>query len=521
MCGVPVHSAELYLHRLIRKGFKVAICEQLEDPAEARKRPGKPLVRRDVVRIVTAGTLTEDGLLDPRRSNWLAALAASGAELGLARVDISTGAFATEPVARAELAAALARLAAGEILVPARLLAELDGPCREAGAAVTPLADASFDSIGAERRLCVRLRRRHARRARRFRPGRAGGGRRHPGLSRADAERGFCPASTGRGAIEPTSRDADRPGDAAQSRAACEPGSHPRGLPARGDRPHGDQCRRPPPGRTAGGAAGPAGADPGTARRGREPGRRRCSAAKRSAPRCAAARIWAAPWAGWRWRGAARAICSRWRRGWSRRASCGTGSRPSRPCARSRRGWSRTTASVPPPFGCARARGPAAGARRRLRPRRPDRRARRAAHAPRPEPPPHRCAGGALSRRDRDRLAQDPAQQSAGLLHRGACRPCGAGSARVRPAPGHGRGGPLQHGRARRAGEPDRDRGRAGAGARDRARSRSCAGRCWRAARPSPARLPPWPSSTCAPGSRRWPPSSAMSGPWSTTATPS
>ena len=154
MCGVPVHSAELYLHRLIRKGFKVAICEQLEDPAEARKRPGKPLVRRDVVRIVTAGTLTEDGLLDPRRSNWLAALAASGSELGLARVDISTGAFATEPVARAELAAALARLSAGEILVPQRLLGELEAPCREAGSAVTPLADAGFDSIAAERRLC-------------------------------------------------------------------------------------------------------------------------------------------------------------------------------------------------------------------------------------------------------------------------------------------------------------------------------------------------------------------------------
>ncbi len=154
MCGVPVHSAELYLHRLIRKGFKVAICEQLEDPAQAKKRPGRPLVRRDVVRIVTAGTLTEDGLLDPRRSNWLAAVAASGAELGLARVDISTGAFATEPVARAELPAALARLAAGEILVPARLLAELAGPCGEAGAEVTPLPDPTFDSIGAERRLC-------------------------------------------------------------------------------------------------------------------------------------------------------------------------------------------------------------------------------------------------------------------------------------------------------------------------------------------------------------------------------
>jgi DNA mismatch repair protein MutS len=151
---VPVHHAELYLHRLIRKGFKVAICEQLEDPAEARKRPGRPLVRRDVIRIVTAGTLTEEGLLDPRRSNWLAAVGTSGSDMAVARVDISTGAFATEAVARAELPAALARLAAGEILVPARLTAELDGPCREAGATVTPLADAHFDSIGAERRLC-------------------------------------------------------------------------------------------------------------------------------------------------------------------------------------------------------------------------------------------------------------------------------------------------------------------------------------------------------------------------------
>jgi hypothetical protein len=67
MCGVPVHSAETYLHRLIRKGFKVAICEQTEDPAEARRRGGsKALVRREVVRIVTPGTLTEDGLLEAR-----------------------------------------------------------------------------------------------------------------------------------------------------------------------------------------------------------------------------------------------------------------------------------------------------------------------------------------------------------------------------------------------------------------------------------------------------------------------
>ena len=146
MCGVPVHSAELYLHRLIRKGFKVAICEQMEDPAEARRRGGKTLVRRDVVRIVTPGTLTEDGLLEARQSNWLAAVGTGGGELGLARVDISTGAFLTEPVAKPALAAALARLSAGEVLVPQRLTGEHAELWREAGITVTPLADSSFDA---------------------------------------------------------------------------------------------------------------------------------------------------------------------------------------------------------------------------------------------------------------------------------------------------------------------------------------------------------------------------------------
>jgi len=77
MCGVPVHAADAYLSRLIRKGFRVAICEQMEDPAEARKRGGKSVVKRDVVRLVTPGTLTEDGLLDARSHNFLAALARS------------------------------------------------------------------------------------------------------------------------------------------------------------------------------------------------------------------------------------------------------------------------------------------------------------------------------------------------------------------------------------------------------------------------------------------------------------
>src|ERR1700754_356089 len=75
MCGVPVHSHEAYLQRLIRQGFKVAVCEQTEDPAEARKRAGaKALVERQVVRVITAGTLTEDSLLDARTHNYLAAL---------------------------------------------------------------------------------------------------------------------------------------------------------------------------------------------------------------------------------------------------------------------------------------------------------------------------------------------------------------------------------------------------------------------------------------------------------------
>src|SRR5687768_15913693 len=98
MCGVPVHSHESYLSRLIRKGFKVAVCEQMEDPAEAKKRGAKAVVRRDVVRLITPGTLTEDSLLDARAHNYLAALAAAQGELGLAWLDVSTGGFEVEAV---------------------------------------------------------------------------------------------------------------------------------------------------------------------------------------------------------------------------------------------------------------------------------------------------------------------------------------------------------------------------------------------------------------------------------------
>src|SRR3546814_14964579 len=107
MCGVPVHSADGYLARLIRKGFKVAICEQMEDPAEAKKRGGKSVVKRGVVRVVAPGTITEDALLDARAHNYLPALAEAGGALGLAWLDISTGAFLAHPLPAAGPAATL------------------------------------------------------------------------------------------------------------------------------------------------------------------------------------------------------------------------------------------------------------------------------------------------------------------------------------------------------------------------------------------------------------------------------
>src|ERR1051326_4442460 len=102
MCGVPVHAAEAYLEKLIRKGFRVAVCEQIEDPAEAKKRGAKAVVRREVVRLVTPGTLTEDALLDARSSNMLAALGRAGSDLAIAALDMSTGEFQVEAARTAD-----------------------------------------------------------------------------------------------------------------------------------------------------------------------------------------------------------------------------------------------------------------------------------------------------------------------------------------------------------------------------------------------------------------------------------
>ena len=155
MCGVPVHAGDGYLLTLIRKGFRVAIAEQMEDPAEAKKRGSKSVVRRDVVRLVTPGTLTEDTLLEARRHNFLCAFAEVRDEGALAWTDISTGELRVMPCPRARLSPELARLAPREVLVSETTEAELRGLVEDLGAAITALARGSFDSAGAEKRLCA------------------------------------------------------------------------------------------------------------------------------------------------------------------------------------------------------------------------------------------------------------------------------------------------------------------------------------------------------------------------------
>ncbi|MCI2394681.1 DNA mismatch repair protein MutS [Aliiroseovarius sediminis] len=153
MCGVPVHSAEGYLLTLIRKGFRVAVCEQMEDPAEAKKRGSKSVVKRDVVRLVTPGTLTEESLLDARRHNFLAAYNEVRDDAALAWVDISTGAFRVMPCTRTRLSPEMARLAPRELVFCDDLFLDLGELVSESGASGTELGRAAFDSTGAEKRL--------------------------------------------------------------------------------------------------------------------------------------------------------------------------------------------------------------------------------------------------------------------------------------------------------------------------------------------------------------------------------
>ncbi|SPJ27027.1 DNA mismatch repair protein MutS [Falsiruegeria mediterranea M17] len=154
MCGVPVHAAEGYLLTLIRKGFRVAVCEQMESPAEAKKRGSKSVVRRDVVRLVTPGTLTEDALLEARRHNFLVAYAEVRDSAALAWADISTGAFHVMTVSKQRLGPELARLAPSELLVVDEPVFQTMRPLADDfKIPLTPMGKASFDSTGAEKRL--------------------------------------------------------------------------------------------------------------------------------------------------------------------------------------------------------------------------------------------------------------------------------------------------------------------------------------------------------------------------------
>ena len=153
MCGVPVHSAEGYLLTLIRKGFRVAVCEQLEDPAEAKKRGSKAVVKRGVVRLVTPGTLTEESLLEARRNNFLVSLSEVRGEAAIAWVDISTGEFRVLPCSPSRFAPELARLQAREVIVSESKEGDYNDLVSDSGASLTPLAPGCFDSQTATKRL--------------------------------------------------------------------------------------------------------------------------------------------------------------------------------------------------------------------------------------------------------------------------------------------------------------------------------------------------------------------------------
>jgi DNA mismatch repair protein MutS len=171
MCGVPIHRADEYLQRLIRAGHRVAVAEQLEDPAEARKRGSKAVVRRDVVRLVTPGTLTEDALLDAKARNYLTALFLGGAAggaggkvpaeatLALASLDISTGEFEVGEVKGADLPGELTRLSPSEVILSDALFGDawLKRWIELSGAAATPVPTAYFDSLAGEAALKQQL----------------------------------------------------------------------------------------------------------------------------------------------------------------------------------------------------------------------------------------------------------------------------------------------------------------------------------------------------------------------------
>jgi DNA mismatch repair protein MutS len=159
MCGVPIHAADDYLQKLIALGFRVAVCEQVEDPAEAKKRGGKSVVRRDVVRLVTPGTITEDKLLAPTESNFLMALGrvkgGGAGDFALAWIDMSTGAFRVCETSAERLAADIARVDPRELILadPVFYDEELRGVFSPLGRVCSPQPAALFDSASATARI--------------------------------------------------------------------------------------------------------------------------------------------------------------------------------------------------------------------------------------------------------------------------------------------------------------------------------------------------------------------------------
>jgi DNA mismatch repair protein MutS len=156
MAGVPAHAMEAYLAKLVRAGFKVALCDQMEDPAEAKRRGGsKAVVRRDVTRVVTPGTLTEDGLLDARGANRLAAVAVRAGSAAVASVELSTGEVECLAVTVGGLASALAALGPSEVLVPDRLFADeaVSAALKQGGGFVQPMPSALAEPGASETRL--------------------------------------------------------------------------------------------------------------------------------------------------------------------------------------------------------------------------------------------------------------------------------------------------------------------------------------------------------------------------------
>ncbi len=155
MCGVPVHAAEMYLPKLIASGHKIAICEQLETPEEAKKRGYKEVVRRDVVRIVTPGTVTEESLLAPGQTQYLAALASDGTNAALAWLDLTTGEFMTTSSSVVQLPALLARVQPKELLLTQALCEQLTQQpwFNEWKDATTIRPDVQFTPSAGERRL--------------------------------------------------------------------------------------------------------------------------------------------------------------------------------------------------------------------------------------------------------------------------------------------------------------------------------------------------------------------------------